>query len=186
MKKTVLYILRLSLTLLIITALAAASLAYVNSITKDAIAENQLAKTNRAMSEVLPGAENIQKIDDGSGIVQGVYAAGEDSPVQGWAVLVAPNSGFGGEIRMMVGISAKGRLTGISIISHGETPGLGAVAAAKTPAGEAFRSSFFGSQGTLTMEDIDALSGATITSRAVLEGVNAAIEYLENLVKGAW
>ena len=45
MKKTVLYILRLSLTLLIITALAAASLAYVNSITKDAIAENQLAKT---------------------------------------------------------------------------------------------------------------------------------------------
>ena len=186
MKKTVLYILRLSLTLLIITALAAASLAYVNSITKDAIAENQLAKTNRAMSEVLPGAENIQKIDDGSGIVQGVYAAGEDSPVQGWAVLVAPNSGFGGEIRMMVGISAKGRLTGISIISHAETPGLGAVAAAKTPAGEAFRSSFFGSQGTLTMEDIDALSGATITSRAVLEGVNAAIEYLENLVKGAW
>ena len=143
MMKTVLYVLRLSLTLLLITALAAASLAYVNSITKDAIAENQLAKTNRAMSEVLPGAENIQKIDEGSGIVQGVYAAGEDSPVQGWAVLVAPNSGFGGEIRMMVGISAKGRLTGISIISHAETPGLGAVAAAKTPAGEAFRSSFF-------------------------------------------
>ena len=100
-------------------------------------------------------------------------------------MLVAPNSGFGGEIRMMVGISAKGRLTGISIISHAETPGLGAVAAAKTPAGEAFRSSFFGSQGTLSMDDIDAISGATITSKAILEGVNAAVEYVENMMKGA-
>ena len=53
-ESTAKFVLRLSLTLLIITALAAASLAYVNSITKDAIAENQLAKTNRAMSEVLP------------------------------------------------------------------------------------------------------------------------------------
>ena len=65
MKKTVFYVLRLSLTLLIITALAAAGLGWVNGITKDAIAENQLAKTNMAMAEVLPGAVNISKIDDG-------------------------------------------------------------------------------------------------------------------------
>ena len=185
MKKTVLYILRLSLTLLIITALAAAALAWVNGITKEAIAENQAAKTNRAMAEVLPGAVNIGKIDDGSGIVLGVYAPGEDSPVQGWAVLVAPGSGFGGEIRMVVGISGKGLVTGIRIIKHSETPGLGAVAAAQTPAGEAFRTGFLGKQGALTIDDIDAISGATITSKAVLEGVNAALEYVANMNKGA-
>jgi electron transport complex protein RnfG len=181
MKKTVLYILRLSLTLLIITALAAAGLSYVNGITKDAIAENQLAKTRAALAEVLPGAENMAIIDNGSGIVKAVYAPSADSPVQGWAVEVVPTSGFGGEIRLMVGISSDGKVTGISVIKHAETPGLGAVAAAGTPAGEAFRESFLGDAGALTLEDIDAISGATITSKAVLEGVNAALAYVANL-----
>ena len=85
----------------------------------------------------------------------------------------------------MVGISVKGRITGISIIKHSETPGLGAVAAANTPAGEAFRDSFLGKMGTLALEDIDALSGATITSKAVLEAVNAAVDYVETMNKGA-
>ena len=181
MKKTVLYILRLALTLLLITALAAAALAYVNSITKDAIAENQMAKTRKALAEVLPGAEKMDIIDNGSGIVKAVYAPDASSAVQGWAVLVAPGSGFGGEIRMMVGISQEGKITGISIITHGETPGLGAVAAAQTPAGENFRDSFTGDSGELTLDEIDALSGATITSKAVLEGVNAALAYVANL-----
>jgi len=181
MKKTVLYILRLSLTLLLITALAAGALAAVNSITKDAIADNKLAKTRQAMAIVLPGAENMEKIDNGSGVVKAVYAPSADSPVQGWAVEVAPGSGFGGEIRLMVGISAGGEITGISVITHGETPGLGAVAAAKTPAGEEFRDSFLGDSGTLTLEDIDGLSGATITTKAVLEGVNAALSYVDSL-----
>ena len=181
MKKTVLYVLRLSLTLLLITALAAAGLAWVNGITKEAIAENQMAKTRQALAEVLPGAENMNVIDEGNGVVQAVYAPSADSPVQGWAVLVAPGSGFGGEIRMMVGVSPEGQVTGISIIKHAETPGLGAVAAAQTPAGEAFRGSFLGASGILAMEDIDALSGATITSKAVLEGVNAALAYVAGL-----
>ena len=181
MKKNVLYILRLSLTLLLITALAAAALAWVNGITKDAIAENRLAKTRQALVEVLPGAENMAVIDNGSGIVKAVYAPSADSPVQGWAVEVAPGSGFGGEIRMMVGIDANGKVTGISIITHAETPGLGAVADAATPAGESFRGSFVGDSGNLTLNDIDALSGATITSKAVLEGVNAALAYVAKL-----
>ena len=164
-----------------ITALAAGALAAVNNITKDAIAENKLAKTRQAMAIVLPGAENMEKIDNGSGIVKAVYAPSPDSPVQGWAVEVAPGSGFGGEIRMMVGIDREGKVVGISIITHAETPGLGAVAAAKTPAGEEFRDSFQGDSGTLTLEDIDGLSGATITKKAVLEGVNAALAYVANL-----
>lgn len=183
MKKqnTVLYILRLSLTLLIITALAAAGLAGVNAVTKDKIAENKLIKTQKALAEVLPGAEGMTKTGEGSGIVQAVYTPAAGSAVQGWAVQVAPTSGFGGEIVLMVGINADKTVEGISVVSHGETPGLGAVAAAKTPAGERFRDSFLGKSGSVAVTDIDAISGATITSKAVAEGVSAALAYLETL-----
>ena len=182
MKKqnTFLYILRLSLTLLLITALAAAALAAVNGITEDRIAANKLEKTQAALALVLPGAEDMEKVVAGSGTVQAVYAPGEASPVQGWAVQVAPQ-GFGGEIVMMVGIAPDGTVTGISVISHAETPGLGAVAGAATPAGESFRGSFLGLGGNIALEDIDAISGATISSKAVLEGVNAALLYVKNL-----
>ena len=73
-------------------------------------------------------------------------------------------------------------LTGISVISHTETPGLGAVAAANNAKGEAFRGQFVGQSGVLSVGDqIDGMSGATITSKAVTTGVNAALEFVENL-----
>ena len=73
-------------------------------------------------------------------------------------------------------------MTGISVISHTETPGLGAVAAAQNAKGEAFRGQFVGQKGTLAVgEQIDAMSGATITSNAVVAGVNAALSYVANL-----
>ena len=104
-----------------------------------------------------------------------VYASGDS-----YAVKVLPG-GFGGNITMMVGIR-NGQLTGISVISHAETPGLGAVAAAQNAKGEAFRSQFVGQSGTLTVGDqIDAISSATITSNAVVTGVNAALSYVANL-----
>ncbi len=176
------YILRLTVILLLITSLAAAGLGAVNAITKDRIAANAALKTQKALEEVLPGAVDMQLIDDeGSGIVQAVYAPGVTSSVQGYAVQVAPTSGFGGEIVMIVGIDGAGRVCGISIVSHAETPGLGAVADAETPAGEGFRESFHGKTGTLTVGDIDALSGATITTKAVVEGVNAALAYVAGM-----
>ena len=127
MKKesTVLYVLRLTLTLLLITAVVAALLAGVNSVTAPVIAASNAAKTQRAVSQVLPGGG--EPIDfagaDNSGLVSEVYA-GE----AGWAVKVAPG-GFGGAIEMMVGIDTEGKVLGISIIKHAETPSLGAVAA---------------------------------------------------------
>lgn len=175
------YILRLTVTLLLITSLAAACLGAVNGITRERIAINAAEKTRKALEEVLPGALDMQLIDDkGSGIVQAVYAPAATSPVQGYAVQVAPN-GFGGEVVMIVGLDGEGKVCGLSIVSHAETPGLGAVAAAATPAGEGFRGSFTGKTGTLTVGDIDAMSGATITSQAVVDGVNAALDYVSKL-----
>ena len=171
------YILRLVLTLLLITGVVAAALAGVNAITKDAIAANQEKKTQDALALVLPGVEGLQKVEltGNAGIISEVYASGNN-----YAVKVLP-SGFDGAITMMVGI-ADGQVTGISVISHTETPGLGAVAAAQNAKGEAFRGQFVGQSGELVVgNQIDAMSGATITSKAVTSGVNAALAYVADL-----
>ena len=170
-------IMRLTVTLLAICAVVAAVLAGVNMITKDAIAANQEKKTQEALAVVLPDAGDLQKValTGEAGIVSEVYTDGTS-----YAVKVLP-SGFDGEITMMVGIF-EGKVTGISVISHTETPGLGAVAAAQNAKGEAFRGQFVGQEGTLAIGDqVDAMSGATITSNAVVTGVNAALQYVANM-----
>lgn len=171
-----LYILRLAVTLLLIAGLMAAALAGVNAITKDKIAAIQEQKTLDAIAVVLPGVEGLeaQAVNDPSGLVQSLYASGDS-----YAVQVAPG-GFDGAITMMVGISG-GKVTGISIISHTETPGLGATAAADNAKGEAFRGQFVGGDSFTVGTNVDAMSGATITSKAVTAGVNAALEYVKTL-----
>ena len=171
------YVLRLTVTLLVITGVVAAALAGVNAITKDAIAANQEKKTQDALAVVLPNAGTLQKMElsGDPGIVSEVYSDGVN-----YAVKVQP-SGFDGAVTMMVGIS-EGAVSGISVISHTETPGLGAVAAAQNAKGEAFRGQFVGLSGELAVGDqIDAMSGATITSNAVVTGVNAALNYVANM-----
>ena len=175
MKKenTVLYVARLALTLLIIAAVMAAALAGVNSVTAPIIADLKAEKTQQAIELVLPGGGDEVAFTDESGIVNTVYQ-GEN----GFAVEVAP-IGFDNAITMMVGIDNNGSVLGISVISNTETAGLGAVAAASTSAGESFRGQFVGQSGSVSVSkdggQIDALTGATITSRAVCAGVNAAL-----------
>lgn len=172
------YILRLTLTLLLITAFVAAALAGVNAITKDRIAQNQQEKINMAMMEVLPGYDSFETVAfTGGETVENVYApVGGDGSA--YVVEVAPATGFGGEIVMMVGIQ-DGKVTGVSIVSHAETAGLGAVAADKTEKGVSFRSQYVGAAGEIKVDKdggtIDSITGATITSRAVTDGVNAAL-----------
>jgi electron transport complex protein RnfG len=167
------FILRLSLTLLLICAVVAAALAAVNSYTAPIIAKQKEEKTRQAIEAVLPGGGEEVEFTDETGMVTALYASDT-----GWAVQVTTN-GFGGAVNMMVGIDKAGHVTGISIISHTETPSLGAVAAEDNAAGEAFRSQFAGLSGTLAVTKdggtVDAISGATITSRAVVDGVNAAL-----------
>lgn len=173
-ESTLKYVLRLALTLLAITAVVACCLAAVNGITEPRIKAYKEAKAQRAVEAVLPGGgEEVKDFTDESGLVSKVYASSD-----GYAVEVNP-SGFNGPITMMVGVSKDGQVLGISIVSQTETAGLGAVAAAKTTAGESFRSQYVGKSGTLAVKkdggEIDALTGATITSRGITEGVNAAL-----------
>ena len=178
-ESTVKYGLRLALTLLAITAVVAAALAGVNSITAPAIAELNAQKTQEAIELVLPGGGEEKADFPATALVSKVYAGDA-----GYAVEVTPG-GFDNTITMMVGVDTEGKALGISIIKHTETAGLGAVAAAGTPAGENFRGQFVGASGSVSVTKdggtMDAITGATITSRAICVGVNAALECVANM-----
>ena len=169
--KTVLFVLRLALTLLAITAVVAVALAGVNMITAPAIAE---LNAQTAIEAVLPGGGEELASFPAVNLVSKVYASDA-----GYAVQVTPG-GFDNTITMMVGVDKSGNVLGIDVISHSETAGLGAVADAETPAGIAFREQFKGVTGSVSVTkdggQMDAITGATITSRAVCAGVNAALE----------
>ena len=178
-ESTVKYVLTLTVTLLLITAVVAVILAGVNSVTAPRIADLNARKTQEAVEAVLPGGGVEVAFTDSTGLVATVYQGDA-----GYAVKVNP-SGFNGTISMMVGVDNSGSVLGISIISQTETAGLGAVSAADTSAGEAFRGQFAGMSGSVSVSkdggQVDAITGATITSRAVCTGVNAALACVANM-----
>ena len=170
-------ILRLTVVLLAVSAITALILGLVNHITADRIEELNIEKTNAAMNEVLPydgSYDDIGYNGDDSRVLT-VYQAGDVGYV--FSVEV---SGSQGMIDMVVGVDNSGTVTGISITSHSETSGMGANAAASSDVGVNFRNSFVGATGSVAVTkdggSIDALTGATVTSRAVCDGVNAALD----------
>ena len=180
-ESTVKYVLRLALTLFVIAGVVALLLAAVNMVTAPAIEKLNAEKTQKAIEAVLPGGydEEISDYADATGLVSKVYKG-----ANGYALEVKP-AGFDNTITMMVGIDNEGKVLGISIVSHTETAGLGAVAAANTSAGEAFRGNFVGASGSVSVTkdggSVEAITGATITSRAVCAGVNAALDCVAGL-----
>ena len=180
-ESTALYVLRLAVTLLVITAVVAGLLAGVNSVTKPVIDQLNAEKTQKAIETVLEGGYHtvIEDYADATGLVSKVYQGDN-----GYALEVTPG-GFDNTITMMVGVANDGTVTGISVISHTETAGLGAVAAASTSAGESFRGQFVGMRGSVSVTkdggEVNAITGATITSRAICTGVNAALDCVAGL-----
>lgn len=167
-----------------ITAIAAAILAVVNNVTAPKIAENERIAQENAMRAVLPEADSFERLEiemeDGSSIV-GIYKAG----TAGVAVKAEPN-GYGGKISMIVGIDNTYKVTGIEIISQSETAGLGA----KCIESE-FKEQFRGKGEDIEVvksgakeNQVDAISSATITSKAVTRGVNEAIAAVKSLRGG--
>ena len=176
-KSTIAYVLRLTLTLFLITTVVAGLLGLVNYMTADTIAEQIAQKAENAMRQVLD-ADDYEPLDVSEGsAVTAAYRAGD----KGYVVRVAPN-GFGGAIDMMVGVDLNGAVTGVAIVSQSETASLGANCTR-----EDFRAQFTGKTGTLSVSkdggEIEALTGATVTSRAVTEGVNTALEFVQEVLK---
>lgn len=176
-------IIRVGLVLFAITAISALLLAVVNEFTAPVIAKNREEKQLSAMRTVLPGATELYELDfdaaDGSSVTAVYKADGENG---GYAVTAAPN-GYGGEISLVVGIDYEGKVTGVDVISQSETPGLGA-----NCTGEEFKSRYVGKTAGVTVvkggigeNTVDAITSATITSKAVTRGVNDALAAVDKI-----
>jgi len=172
-----------------ITLVVALALGAVNAVTAGPIAEQNAQKIKDSLENVMPGAESEQiDVPEGTTVttetknatsvtILSAYKMTKDGADAGYCVEVGP-TGFGGAVDTMVGIDGDGKVTGISVISaSSETPGLGARSTEPE-----FQAQFAGQVGTevAVAKDggsIDALTGATITSRAVSEGVVAAAQF---------
>ncbi|MBO6068017.1 MAG: RnfABCDGE type electron transport complex subunit G [Bacteroidales bacterium] len=166
-----------------ICLVCSALLGLVNHVTAEPIAAANLAKTNSAIAAVVPEFDNVPSEEVMTVEVDGkqynVFPATYQGKVMGYAVEVMP-TGFGGVIDMLVGFDAEtGIIYNTSVISHSETPGLGAKIT-ETGAGN-FRSQFDGMNPATTKflvkqdgGDIDAITASTITSRAFTSGVAEA------------
>ena len=149
-------------------AIAAAALSITYVATEGKIEQQKTAELNLALSnECIPGACSIEGKNG--------YFIGLDKKRRklGYAFRVYPK-GYGGTIDMVVGIDLKGRVAGIKIISMNETPGLGMNASESK-----FLRQFTGKTSKSPLKakkDIDAITGATITSQAVADGVKQALK----------
>ena len=160
-QSTAAYVLRLTLTLFLITVIVAGLLAFVNYLTADTIAEHTAEAARSAMTQVLAADDYTELPVSDAQAATGVTAAW--SAGDAGTVVRLTTNGFGGAIDLMVGVDKENKVTGVAIISHSET------------AGELAVSKDGG--------DIDALTGATVTSRAVTRAVNAALAYAGEVQK---
>lgn len=174
-------IMKVGAILFIITSICAGLLGIVNSITLPIIADKKEMTKQEAMKVLIPEAQTfimITKIEDEE--IKELYVAQKEKEYLGAVVKVVPE-GYGGAIEILVGVDSNQAVTGIQILTHAETPGLGANVNT-----DSFREQFVGKKAPIHVvkgesgsEEISAITGATITSRAVAEGVNRAVQYTE-------
>ncbi len=193
------------LALLSITLVAGLALAVVNEITKEPIAAAEEKARSEAYETVFAGAEfeplenaesklalSASAIDNagltGCTIDDVLAAKSDDGRTIGYVMSATTPNGYGGNIQIAVGISSEsGRITGFSVLSNSETAGLGAKCSE-----DAFTSQFAGKSaegitytknGAASDTEIDAISGATITTRAVTDAVNSALAFYNEVLK---
>lgn len=170
---------KIALRLTILMVIAGLCLGAAYTVTKDPIARQEAEQKEMARKAVLEEAvffEEVQLTDGGNvqECYRGLDAAGNPC---GYAMSVTAK-GFGGDIQLTVGVK-DGVVTGVRIGTHSETPGLGARAAE-----EKFYGQFTGKSGTLSViktgeagdSEINAITAATITSTAVTNAVNEALD----------
>lgn len=175
----------MTLSLTVISLVCAALLGLVYSVTKAPIEAADLEKVNGGIKAVLPQFDNNpyqERISKAEGEIYPATLAG--TPV-GYAVKVSV-SGFGGPLTVMVGFTPDGTVYNTSVISHSETPGLGAkiADAAIAPRVQVAGKNPGISKVSVTKDggEIDAITASTITSRAFLKGVNDAYTLFKEAV----
>lgn len=187
--------------LLVITLVAGLVLGFIYQITKEPIAEQNEKKKQEACQEVFQDAASFEQMEisqpdaaswaaEGYGqetIDEVMEALDASGSLLGYVITVTTKEGYGGDIQFAVGIRMDGTVNGMSILDISETAGLG------MRAEEVLKPQFAGRQaekfeytksGATSEDQIDAISGATITTNAVTNGVNAGLYYFQTELKG--
>ncbi len=175
-------IVKLALVLCAICAIVAGVLGVVNAMTSPVIEAQKQAKTAAAFASILQ-ADRFEEIEFNNPDFPTVLTVHRAEGVG--HVVTSIFSGAQGNITLAVGVDTEGRCTGISVIEHSETSGLGANAASAGEVGVKFRAQFVGQDESIALSNaggsIDALTGATITSRAITEAVATSIRAVKSL-----
>lgn len=185
-------IIKLGLILFGISFVAAIALQATEQVTAEPIRLQVEAANELARKAVMADADSFEAIDEAklnelkaqNEIIQEIFIAKKGSDVLGYVVKTTPN-GFAGPVEVVTGILTEGKLSGMRVGSNTETPGLGDLAA-KAPfyeqyTGKATNQEIGVSKSAPKDNEIQALTGATITSRAVTLGVNTAIKAVESI-----
>lgn len=178
---------KLGLILLLICAVAAALLSLAYDFTIDKIVAQREMTSQLSRQEVLPAADSFEIIEEDlldkvkteNGLVVEVYEGLSGGTLVGYTIKTLP-SGFGGSVEVITGISSDGEVTGMRVGNNQETPGLGANSTLpefyEQYVGKSTASELAVVKAGATGNEIQAISGATITSKAVTKGVNSAVE----------
>ena len=184
-----------AMILFLITLISGAALGLVYEVTKEPIAQQEQKAKNEAYQNVFEAAEDFTELTEETyspdaltafvkengfdASIDGVaQALSGDGSVLGYVITVTDHEGYGGDIQFTMGVADDGTINGIALLSISETAGLG------MRAGEVLVPQFAGKQvekfsytktGAASDDQIDAISGATITTNAVVNGVNAGL-----------
>jgi electron transport complex protein RnfG len=191
-----------ALILFIITVVAGLLLGIVYNVTKEPIANQQAKAKIEASKNVFSTADTFKEYEEfssetatnalteagmtGMDIDEVSQALDAGGNILGYVITVTDHNGYGGDIQFSMGVTLDGTLNGISLLSISETAGLG------MRAGDVLVPQFtdknvetftYTKTGSTSDSEIDAISGATITTKAVVNGVNAGLEYFRRCLK---
>lgn len=177
---------RLGLTLMLVGLVAACCLGLTYAVTKDRIEEQKRKEEAEACIDAMPGIESAEELEEDVELEKRIHEHIKDVEkvfkCDLGDVIIMKAKGYGGPIRMAVGIGNDGKVKGISVISHNETPGLGS-----NVENEQFQDEFKGMsvENDIRVEkdggEIKAITGATITSRAACKEVREALQAFEEI-----
>jgi electron transport complex protein RnfG len=166
--------LRYGFTLAIICIVASGLLAGVNVLTKSRITSQAQAEEDSSLKEVFPEAAHFEAVKSGEEIIY--YKAQDKEGRMLGAAFRASGKGYSSTIETMAGMFKDGTIKAIKILSQNETPGLGARVAEDSFA------SRFSNKGLQNLSEVEAITGATISSRAVIDSVKKKAEEIKAMV----
>ena len=179
-----------------ITLISGLLLGVVYEVTKEPIAVQEALRKNKACQEVFQDAANFETLELSAPETEEKAAAtvnevskavAEDGTALGYVLDITTHEGYNGDIQFTMGIRMDGTVNGISLLSIAETPGLGMKAeeVLKPQFADKNVSMFsYTKTGAVSPEQIDAISGATLTTNALVNGVNTGLEFFKTELGG--